>query len=394
MGEWESAGATSRRSRVLALAAVVVAALVAGAVVVGRWARAPAPDLRVERATEDGAPTTTPTDVVWPRPQPGLWRFMPDAPLTPRVGHAMVWAGDAVFVWGGFDVVGLPLTDGGLFDPATGTWEVLPAFDGGDATASYVAWSGADVVVVSTDATHVFDPRRGAWEAFPSPPLPEGHVLTDQVVGTGDGVIAASRPGRGAAAPRPALFALERPGRTWRRLADPPVPMEDGDVVLTDGDRAVVLTRGSTGRPPDGAELDLRRRGARWRDVAAPPGLAARPLVRLLGGMADDGAVLVGVGLPGAPGYAAVHDGRAWTRTDPPPLPASPQVDGLWVGDGLIVWNRLTGAGAQLGLRSARWTRFAHSPVADGAPRPAAWTGSTVVTWGGFDPAGAVYRVR
>lgn len=394
MGEWEPARATTRRSRIMAVASVVVAALVAGAVVAGREPRAPAPDLQVERPTGDAAPTTTATDAAWPRPQPGLWRFMPQGPLTPRVGHAMVWGGDAVFVWGGFDVAGLPLTDGGLFDPATGTWEVLPAFEGGDATAAYVAWSGADVVVVSAVATHVFEPGRNAWRMFPPLPLPDGHVLTDQVVGTGDGVIAVSRPGRGAAPPRPAMFAFERPDRRWRRLPDPSVPIDDGDVVLTDGDRAVVVARAAAGQPPAGAALDLRRRDARWTDTAVPPGLGARPLVRLLGGLDGDRAVLVGVGVPGAPGYAAVHDGRGWTRTAPPPLPASPQVDGLWVGDGLIVWNRLTGTGAHLGLRSERWTRFAGSPVADGAPRPAAWTGSTVVTWGGFDPAGAVYRVR
>ena len=29
---------------------------------------------------------------------------MPDAPLTPRVGHGIVVADDAVIVWGGFDV--------------------------------------------------------------------------------------------------------------------------------------------------------------------------------------------------------------------------------------------------------------------------------------------------
>jgi len=375
--------------------AVVLAAVVAaGAVVVVRDARAPAPDLQIERATDDAGVTTAATEVVWPRPQPGLWRLMPDAPLLPRVGHAMVWAGDAVFVWGGFDVVGLPLTDGGLFDPASGTWERLPPFDVGDTTASYVAWSGADVYVVSATATYLFDPTGEAWRAFPPPPVPDGHILTDQLVGTGDGIVVLSRSGRDAEAPRPAMFRFERADREWRRLPDPPVRFADGDVVLADADRVVVHTRASAGRPPATVGLELRRGRAGWRTLAEPPGLGALPLVRLLGAVAGDRAVLVGVGVPGARGYAAVHNGRRWRRADPPPLPASPHVDGLWIGDGLIVWNRFTGVGAQLELRSARWTRFAGSPVADGTPRPAAWTGSSIVTWGGFDPVGAVYRVR
>lgn len=364
-----------------------------GAFAVLRDARAPAPHVRVERATDDAVVSTVPTEDVWPRPQPGLWRFMPAVRLTPRVGHAMVWGGHAVFVWGGFDVAGLPLNDGALFDPATGTWELLPPLAGVNATASFVAWSGADVFIVSATATRVFDPDRGAWSTLPPPPLPDGHIVTAQVVGTGDGVVVLSRHRRDAEAP-PAMFRFEHADRRWRRLPDPPVPMSDDDVVLADSGRVVVHTRASFGRPPAAAQLDLRRRDARWRAAAVPPGLGGRPLARLLGTVEGDRAVLVGVGVPGARGYAAVDDGSGWRRAKPPPLPASPQVDGLWVGDGLIVWNRLTGVGAHLELRSARWTRFAGSPVTDGAPRPAAWTGSTIVTWGGFDPAGAVYRVR
>jgi len=317
--------------------------------------------------------TTAATEVVWPRPQPGLWWLMPDAPLLPRVGHAMVWAGDAVFVWGGFDVVGPPLTDGGLFDPASGTSERLPPLDVGDTTASYVAWSGADVYVVSATATYLFDPTREAWNAFPPPPVPDGHILTGQLVGTGDGIIVLSRSGRDAEAPRPAIpvrtrrprpamFRFERADREWRRLPDPPARFADAD--------RVVVQRG---RRPDG-----RRPRSGWScaavvpagTLAEPPGLGALPLVRLLGAVAGDRAVLVGVGVPGERGYAAVHDGRRWRRADPPSLPASPHVDGLWIGEGLIVWNRFTGVGAQLELRSARWTRFAACPSPTGRPGP------------------------
>ena len=218
--------------------------------------------------------TTAATEVVWPRPQPGLWWLMPDAPLLPRVGHAMVWAGDAVFVWGGFDVVGLPLTDGGLFDPASGTSERLPPLDVGDTTASYVAWSGADVYVVSATATYLFDPTREAWNAFPPPPVPDGHILTGQLVGTGDGIIVLSRSGRDAEAPRPAIpvrtrrprpamFRFERADREWRRLPDPPARFADAD--------RVVVQRG---RRPDG-----RRPRSGWSCVAVVPA-GARSLSR------------------------------------------------------------------------------------------------------------------
>jgi hypothetical protein len=103
--------------------------------------------------------------------------------------------------------------------------------------------------------------------------------------------------------------------------------------------------------------------------------------------------VLVGIGVPGDVGYAAVRDGTRWRRLDPPPAPSSPLADALWVGDGLVLWNRLAATGAMLDLRAARWTRLPPAPIFDGSPRPAVWTGSSIVAWGGFAAAGAVYRL-
>ncbi|HSJ43561.1 MAG TPA: kelch repeat-containing protein [Euzebyales bacterium] len=259
--------------------------------------------------------STVPTEDVWPRPQPGLWRFMPAVRLTPRVGHAMVWGGHAVFVWGGFDVAGLPLNDGALFDPATGTWELLPPLAGVNATASFVAWSGADVFIVSATATRVFDPDRGAWSTLPPPPLPDGHIVTAQVVGTGDGVVVLSRHRRDAEAP-PAMFRFEHADRRWRRLPDPPVPMSDDDVVLADSGRVVVHTVPRSdgrlrrpnltcaaatpvgGRPPSDPAWETGRShacSARWKATvpgssvwACPERVATRPPTTAAGGVAPN----------------------------------------------------------------------------------------------------------
>ncbi|HEX6256940.1 MAG TPA: kelch repeat-containing protein [Euzebyales bacterium] len=330
--------------------------------------------------------------MAWTRPRAGLWRVLPAAPLAPRVAHTMIAAGDRVAVWGGFDVLGLPLTDGGLFDPQDGTWRRLPATDIDDGTVTRAVSAGRDLVIVSADVTHRFDVDGGAWTTLPAPPLAREDVLTDQVVGGGGHVVTVAL-ARGAVGTTPTVAVLDVDAASWRRLPDPPVRFAPGDLVATDGARVMIATRAAQSRGAL-ATLDLDRRPPRWARPPAPALLDDPTSVRILGAVEGDGLVVTAVGPPGGTSAAAVLDGTRWRDAPPPPLALSRQVDGLWTGRGLLVWNRLTASGAYLDVASRRWERLPPAPIAPGPPRPAVWTGSSVLTWGGFDPAGALYRRR
>jgi hypothetical protein len=49
--------------------------------------------------------------------QRGQWYEIPPGPLSIRSGHAAVWAGDVMVIWGGIDGSGRALADGAVFDP-------------------------------------------------------------------------------------------------------------------------------------------------------------------------------------------------------------------------------------------------------------------------------------
>jgi hypothetical protein len=392
MGGWEPPrrGGGRTRSVVAAVAAVVVVSTVA-AVAIDRDRG----DLQLIRRSDDrgASPTATASDdaaVVWTTPRAGLWRVLPSAPLTPRVAHAIVPAGDQVMVWGGFDVVGLPLTDGGLFDPEDGTWERLPAADVDEGAVARAVSAAGDLFVVSAAATHRFDVDRAAWTTLPGPPLRSGEALTDQVVGGHRRVITvAVARGTPGAGPRIAAFDVDT--ATWRRLPDPAVTFVPGDVVMTDGTRVVLATR-AAGRRGTLVTLDLDDATPRWARLPLPTLLDDPRLVRIVGAVDGDRIVLTGIGPIAADGAAAVFDGTRWRDAAPPPLKLSRQVDGLWTGQGLLVWNRLTVTGAHLDPVSLTWEPLPPAPIARGAPRPAAWTGRDLVVWGGFDLAGALVR--
>lgn len=81
-------------------------------------------------------------------PETDAWQTMSNvnAP-SPRVGHAAVWTGDYLIVWGGRGAHGL-LNDGALYHPPTDTWTPLGSV-GAPAPRSHfaAAWTGSHMAV-------------------------------------------------------------------------------------------------------------------------------------------------------------------------------------------------------------------------------------------------------
>jgi hypothetical protein len=70
-----------------------------------------------------------------------------------RTDHTAVWTGSRMIVWGGLDVAGSGLANGGVFDPATDTWSLSLLTNG---TGLYVptarhfhsaVWTGTEMIV-------------------------------------------------------------------------------------------------------------------------------------------------------------------------------------------------------------------------------------------------------
>lgn len=310
LSDWESARPSPRRSRFVAAITAVALVVAAGVLVLRDRSRTPSPALRIDRAADDDA-GVTPAEPAWGRPRPGVWRTMPQAPMTPRIAHAMVWAGGVVVVWGGVDATGHRLTDGGVFDPVTGTWAQLPPSTGTDHGQFAVTSTDVDVALVSPRSTHRWDPFRNTWIARPPPPLPRGHRLSGHVVGAFGAVVALTRPRAGHPDATSRVFTLRQTDAVWHRLPDVPVRVSGRDAVFAADGRITVVTRPRRGRPASVFTRPLADDDAPWTRVDPPPGLGDRQIVRLQGAVVGDRTMLIGIGRRGTSGYAATRD---WWR--------------------------------------------------------------------------------
>jgi N-acetylneuraminic acid mutarotase len=92
-------------------------------------------------------------------PKTDEWTALPDnPPLSSRAGHAAVWTGREMIVWGGGEGQRF-LNDGASFNPATGRWTALSAEGVGRARALATAvWTG--------QAALFFGGSVGTFEAF------------------------------------------------------------------------------------------------------------------------------------------------------------------------------------------------------------------------------------
>lgn len=394
MSGWEAPAARSRGRPTLV--AVVVGLCLLAAAIVAVASPEPSARLAVEMTTATAdPPTARATDVAWPPPWPGLWRRLPRAPLTPRVGHALVATGKELVVWGGADASGRPLTDGAAFDLGSGRWRRLPG-NGTRNSRVGAVWTGFDVVTVSTTETRRYDPRAGTWRTAARVPSPGGLLPSGSVHAAGSTVVTllVEPDGTGASA----VVALDAGSSTWRRLPDPPVPLRPGDLLLADAARLLLAAPGRAGRPAAVAQLRLEGDASAWSVVPPPPDFTAARVGRL-SGVVDRGRVLLwgtgpGGGGGGTNGWAAVRERGAWTRVDAGPIRPSRLIDVVATGDGVLVWDRIDGRGGLRRWSSDRWTHVLPAPLEASAPRPAAWTGSGVAVWGGFDGGGGVFTPR
>ena len=119
------------------------------------------------------------------------WQFVPEGPLTSRVGAATAWTGDEVVIAGGIDDTdGAGLRqDAAAFDPDAGTWRSLPDLPEprGDATALVAAGrivlAGGAHPTGSSPPTVLVGDGQEAWASVDvGHPVYGGVVVGDRVV--------------------------------------------------------------------------------------------------------------------------------------------------------------------------------------------------------------------
>lgn len=397
MSAWEQLPDRSARWRVATLVAVV--AIVGGVIGVVVRPATPedltttAPDGRLDVVappSDEPSPATAMPPlppVAWPAARSGQWRRLPPAPLTSRVGHALVTAGDRVLVWGGFDRFQRPLLDGAAFDAKTGTWQRLPDNDADDAGAQAV-WTGAEAVFVSSTETRRYDVVARRWRTAPAVPVPRGHLMT-KVLAAGWQVVVLTE--AYARDQPPAAFAL-RPGASrWRRLPTLPITPTVPYAALTAGRVLTVIdTAGGGNDQPVAVQLDVGDEASRWSRIPPPPAPDDGPLRSLVGSANDDGIVVWG-SRPSDHYAAATTVGGRWRRLDGGPLVDGRAASGVWTGSRLAVWDRAVNAGALLDPTSGQWTPVPPPPIPLFQPRPVVWTGNGLLMWGGLGSSGAIY---
>jgi hypothetical protein len=103
------------------------------------------------------------------------WRPVSPSPLVARSGHAGVWSGAQMLLWGGSADDG-PTADGASWDPATGAWSALPVAPLGPRVRHTAVWTGAEMLAWGGAGAGrrrfadgaAYDPARSVWRRLPA----------------------------------------------------------------------------------------------------------------------------------------------------------------------------------------------------------------------------------
>lgn len=99
-----------------------------------------------------------------------------DGAPSARWGHTAVWTGSRMIVWGGFGELGVFLDSGGIYDPATDTWTPISTLGAPAARCFHTAvWTGSRMIVWGGTAAWqspsflndggIYDPATNTWQA-------------------------------------------------------------------------------------------------------------------------------------------------------------------------------------------------------------------------------------
>lgn len=206
----------------------------------------------------------------------GIWDSLPSgwSSLGPQpfatTRAVSVWTGRELFYWGGVANYGEDLhAGGGLFDPTTRKWRLVPSGPlGAPRFSAGAAWTGTDVFVwgglgdgeKNWGDGALFEPKSGKWLMLPPAPLTPRQPVA--VVWTGVEVIVWGDASRSRSAGQREGAAYDPAADRWRELPRAPLSLNEASAVWT-GKEMIVL----------GAHLD----GNNWSETDHAQGIAYDP---------------------------------------------------------------------------------------------------------------------
>lgn len=332
-------------------------------------------------------------------PQTLPWTKVSDAPLSGRWGHAAVWTGSEMVVWGGSDVNGMPVDDGARYDPAEDRWEAMAASPTGPLFGPTAVWTGTQALVWGSregqgetggDATAMgarYDPATDTWSPMSPSPL---RGVGQSMVWTGELMLVWG--GSAGETPVAEGAAYDPETDTWTPTARPPIDARFDHTAVWTGDRMIVWGGFSGEESPsrgafaDGAAYDPDSDS--WTPI--PDALLAPRAMHVAvwtgsamvvwGGSASTGLV--------ADGAAFDPAGGSWTVLPPAPLTARMFATGVAARGSMLVWGGDTQSGTADGGAAydpgaAAWRALPDGPLVARARHSAVWTGTAMLVWGG-----------
>jgi hypothetical protein len=332
------------------------------------------------------AQSPLPSSAVAPSPtgQPlftGTWVPIAEAPIAGRYGHAAVWTGEEMLIWGGsaggqgrWDKVTRRERGGAAYDPLTDTWRFVARAPIPELSFQVSAWTGTELLVWGRpDAWRqsrpasvgaAYDPATDRWRKLaPGPLTAEGQVAgvwTGSALVVLDGIID-SEPAD--IAHRVAAFD---PGTdTWRRLPDLVASAPWSIGLAWTGQDLYALAN-----PNRGTSVLFRLDGDAWTPIATP----------LDGLMTGHQLVWTGTELYTGDGMAAFDPDRETWRA------ARGNDGGCGQGYIALAWTGrliLDGRCDAYEPAADRWWRLPASPDRPREYASTVWTGDRMIIWGG-----------
>lgn len=103
-------------------------------------------------------------------PASNTWQSIPAPPadvLTARSGHSMVWTGSEILIFGGFNETGGKLNDGALYNPITNSWRKISQTNAPSPRSGHAAvWTGSNMIAfggTGGDDGAIYSPNSNTW---------------------------------------------------------------------------------------------------------------------------------------------------------------------------------------------------------------------------------------
>jgi N-acetylneuraminic acid mutarotase len=274
-------------------------------------------------------------------------------PPESRYGHAAVWTGSEMIVWGGFQFEGFSNT-GGRYNPSTDSWAATTTANAPSPRASTAVWTGTEMIIWGgRDGVNYlntggrYNPSSDSWTATSMSGAPTARSGT--LVWTGSEII------------------------IWGGFSDIGYTNTGGRYNPdTDSWTATSTTNAPTGRSIHTAV---------WSGSEM-----------IVWGGTSDSVTYLNSGGRYDPGT------NSWTATNTANAPSGREFhEAVWSGEAMIVWGGYNGnyldTGGRYNPTTDSWTATSTTNTPSAQPSyTAVWTGSEMIVWGSSDQLGGRYN--